>query len=610
MPTNKYPYPIYLEKAVDAVREVFDNEYPLLTLPFPKIRLMSEDESGYSSGMYYITIGDQWQIHLNFGKLPKDYKTFQQEVKVLTRHEIEHYRLCPFNVITHFKMLGTVLNVLKRWSKRQRSESTLIWSKKWAGQIVNQVADVIVDTSNFRRFPEETAVSEQAWIRKTSGDTGIENGFRFQKMMFLLKQSLWCRDLGVYESDQTLRYEVDNLTHLFKSVDMTDLDVLQELTEAYAMAMIRLFRKDMAEWQGKQQMSISSTHVLGTSLADSNSSGNSSGPKNSGDSGELEDSDASKPSNEEHDNTNSENSEDPHQATPTKNGNDGQEELVLLDTDQVDEAIGQLAQEISLEEFSDILACAGIPQLSDSDKKKIWFEQRSVDSIPLEVPVAKGSRQGITYPVPWRLGHPVEDLDVGLSLQVSPRIIPGITTKQWERQIVDLPMDEKKEADLLLVIDRSGSMGKTTQPTSKLHVALLASFGFIKYFEQKGSQISLITFSTNFLVVDWTKSYDLIKEGLLTEGGGGTVFPDEQIDEQLQKKSENTVIVIITDGEIKNWKSTLSLFRIIMAKGNKIFLFLIKAGGIDRYHELAQFGGVVEAVQNLDEIRNLVFSNI
>jgi len=107
MPTNKYPYPIYLEKAVDAVREVFDNEYPLLTLPFPKIRLMSEDESGYSSGMYYITIGDQWQIHLNFGKLPKDYKTFQQEVKVLTRHEIEHYRLCPFNVITHFKMLGT-----------------------------------------------------------------------------------------------------------------------------------------------------------------------------------------------------------------------------------------------------------------------------------------------------------------------------------------------------------------------------------------------------------------------------------------------------------------------------------------------------------------------
>jgi len=472
------------------------------------------------------------------------------------------------------------------------------------------VADVIVDTSNFRRFPEETAVSEQAWIRKTSGDTGIENGFRFQKMMFLLKQSLWCRDLGVYESDQTLRYEVDNLTHLFKSVDMTDLDVLQELTEAYAMAMIRLFRKDMAEWQGKQQMSISSTHVLGTSLADSNSSGNSSGPKNSGDSGELEDSDASKPSNEEHDNTNSENSEDPHQATPTKNGNDGQEELVLLDTDQVDEAIGQLAQEISLEEFSDILACAGIPQLSDSDKKKIWFEQRSVDSIPLEVPVAKGSRQGITYPVPWRLGHPVEDLDVGLSLQVSPRIIPGITTKQWERQIVDLPMDEKKEADLLLVIDRSGSMGKTTQPTSKLHVALLASFGFIKYFEQKGSQISLITFSTNFLVVDWTKSYDLIKEGLLTEGGGGTVFPDEQIDEQLQKKSENTVIVIITDGEIKNWKSTLSLFRIIMAKGNKIFLFLIKAGGIDRYHELAQFGGVVEAVQNLDEIRNLVFSNI
>lgn len=96
----------YRLKAQEAIEYVFVKEYHnSLGIPMPIVKMLLPDDANYSTGQYYITIDKTWQIHLNFGKLPISYHEFQNEVKVLTRHEIEHYMCCPFDVITHFRML-------------------------------------------------------------------------------------------------------------------------------------------------------------------------------------------------------------------------------------------------------------------------------------------------------------------------------------------------------------------------------------------------------------------------------------------------------------------------------------------------------------------------
>ena len=83
---------VYKQKAQEAIESVFNNEYhSSLGIPMPEVQMLLPDDENYATGQYYITIDRTWQIHLNFGKLPVSYKEFTDEVKVLTRHEIEHY---------------------------------------------------------------------------------------------------------------------------------------------------------------------------------------------------------------------------------------------------------------------------------------------------------------------------------------------------------------------------------------------------------------------------------------------------------------------------------------------------------------------------------------
>ena len=106
---------IYQDIAIHAIESVFEGEYHnTLGIPMPQIKIIMPDDADYITGQYYIMIDDTWQIHLNFGKLPISFKEFEDEVKVLTRHEIEHYMCCPFDVITHLRMLKCIIDVYKK----------------------------------------------------------------------------------------------------------------------------------------------------------------------------------------------------------------------------------------------------------------------------------------------------------------------------------------------------------------------------------------------------------------------------------------------------------------------------------------------------------------
>lgn len=200
MPTN---YEAYRKQAEQAVKDVFVKEYRnSIGIPLPQIDFILPDSDDYKTGQYYISIDETWQIHLNFGLLPISYKDFQEEVRVLTRHEVGHYMCCPFDVITHFRMLKTIIDTFNKHYVRKFPTLNII---QLAGNLSNQAADIIVDTVNFNRNKSETLKSEIAWIKKGSGFHGMP---RHNKLMFLTKQTLWEESLELEETDEELLVEV------------------------------------------------------------------------------------------------------------------------------------------------------------------------------------------------------------------------------------------------------------------------------------------------------------------------------------------------------------------------------------------------------------------
>jgi len=557
-------YETYKQKALEACKNVFENEYNRsIGLPLPQIEFILPDSSNYKSGEYYIRIGDTWQIHLNFGLLPVSYKEFQEEVRVLTRHEVEHYMCCPFDVLSHFRMLKVIIDTYrKNYSQHQIDIVAL------AGSLSNQASDIIIDSKNFFLHREETLKSEIAWIKKI-GSTAFNVLPRHSKLMFLVKEAIWEESLELNEEDKELIEEVKSLAFNFKVDGITNKDLFIEKTIAYTHSFFKLFAQDKNE-------------------EDKN---NKHGSRSKSD-------------------------QDPQivrpQMTPSKDSQEGGNSFVFQSPDKVQEALAQLAQETSIEQFSQIISAAGISSLSEKEKQRIWFVAQEMDMIPIIEKAPKGSNDNYSYPTAWKLGDPLEQMDMMLSFATSPVIIPGLTTKKWVQNAVFSYGSERKEIDLLLVVDTSGSMGSVLDSKTTLHQAILASYGIIKYFETKSQNVSLIGFSDKITVYsDWSKNYDYIRELLLVNGSGGTNFPIQRIEELIGKSKNPVAIVVITDGEIQNIGETVIYFKEYLSDGNKLFIFLQdKKSTIEKYKILINYGAFITKAITAEEMKNTVLNEI
>lgn len=563
MSTN---YEIYNELATEACRHVFQNEYNRsIGIPLPIITVDSylPGDSKYFSGQYYISIGNTWQIILDFGKLPTSYKKFQEEVRVLARHEVEHYMCCPFDVLTHFRMLKAIIDTYHKHYSHH-----LIDIVSLSGSLANQSADIIIDTKNFYRYNSETIKSEIAWIKK-GGNEPFKDLKRHSKLMFLTKEAIWQESLELYEDDADLKAEVESLAIKFLNGGIDNKGLFISKTIDYSHSFFKLFEQDKQD--EKQQ----------------ENSGTGSGQSNSQQSG--------KP-----------------QIAPSKDSQQNGSQFIFQSPDKIKEALIQLAQEASLAQFSLILSAAGLSELSEKEKHKIWFDAQNTDIIPIIEQSPKGSNDNYSYPTTWKLGDPLEEMDMMLSFSTSPVIIPGVTTKKWVRNPVFSSGSEKKDTDLLLIIDTSGSMGAVTDTKTNLHQAVLAAYGMIKYFESRKNQIALVGFSDRITVnVDLTKDYDHIREQLLLNGSGGTNFPINRIQAIIDNSKNPLVSVIITDGELQNTSQTIEYFKEYLTVGNKLFIFLQdRKSTIEKYKTLTNYGAKVLKTLTANEMRDSVLNEI
>ena len=593
----------YKTKAQEAIEYVFSSEYHnSLGIPMPEVQMLLADDENYSTGQYYITIDKTWQIHLNFGKLPVSYKEFQDEVKVLTRHEIEHYMCCPFDVITHLRMLKCIRNIY------YREYSHLGVNIEYAcGSIANQAADIIVDTKNFYLHPQETLQSEINWIKK---GTNIAICPRHNKLMFLTKEAIWGCSLDIKENDAELLKIVAQMAKKFKENGIDDKSSFISKTEEYTRAFFYLYTRDKKEGnvdQGGQQGKPGSGNQQQGGQQGQSGSGNqqqggqqgqssSSNQQQGGQQGQLDQS----------------NQQQGQFSIGPKDKSENGSAFVFADPDKIKEAIEALAHETELNEFVDLLGIAGLGGLSCKDREKLWFTAQSSDIIPIEEETNTGNPINYSYPNTWRIGDPIESLDLVLSYITSPILIPGITTKKWERITTESHGSEKKQRDLLLVVDTSGSMKSVTREADNMHQAVLASFGILNYFESKKCKVALIEFSDSVRVdITWTVQYDEIREKLLTNGSGGTQFPIHRIQSTLEKSKNELVTVVITDGELGNLQESVTFFREYLNEGNKLYIFLLGSNGLSNgYDKLSEIGAKVYKANSAREFCNLVLSDL
>lgn len=558
---------IYLEKAIEVTKKVFKNEYyGSLGIPLPEIRFMNPDEPQYESGSYYINIGTTWQINLNFGKLPSSLNDFETEVKILTRHEIEHFATCPFDIITHLRMLNVITQIYKNNYKHLNLDlKTLVPS------LSNQAADIIIDTHNFIRYPEETLRSEIQWIKKGCSD--FSKLPSHSKLMFLTKQAVWKKfhevDLELNETNKDLLSKVDSLAELFVKDGIINKKLFLSKTESYANLFFELFIQDQKD----------ETNDSGENNSDQQSSNNNSNGQ---------------------------------QNIPAKDTTPDGSNLIFQSPENIDFAIQQLAQETELAVFEDLLEMAGIKYLNQIEKRIKWFEFQNTDEIEFNEFSYKGSEDLLAYPENWKIGDPIEELDLILTLTTSPIIIPGVTTKKWYKDSQFIGGINKKNMDLLLVLDSSGSMGHISNGNSNLSNAIKSSFGVIKHFEKSNSKIATINFSTKSIVTQWTKEYNSIKKSLFLENGGSTIFPTNEIISLRKKNNEECVIVVITDGDISNPNHAIQIFKDFLRKGDKLFFFLQSKNTqtVNLFKCLEGDGAIVSEAFTADDIREIVLSDL
>ena len=250
--------------------------------------------------------------------------------------------------------------------------------------------------------------------------------------------------------------------------------------------------------------------------------------------------------------------------------------------------------------------------MSDKQKGVLWFNVQSANIIPIVEFSNTGNKSSYTYPSVWRIGDPIEELDLMLTYMTSPRLIPGMTTKKWEYVSNDDNGTESKQMDLLLVVDTSGSMGSAMKESANMHQAVLASYGILSYFESTKSQVAFIGFSDKIdAYVDWSDKYDDVRERLLTNGHGGTKFPISRIKSTLDVRSRDLVTVLITDGDLGNINESVSYFRDYLNDDNKLYIFLLVGSkSLHSYEPLKNIGAKIYNANNANEFCDMVLTDM
>jgi Mg-chelatase subunit ChlD len=214
----------------------------------------------------------------------------------------------------------------------------------------------------------------------------------------------------------------------------------------------------------------------------------------------------------------------------------------------------------------------------------------------------------------WRLGDPVEELDVVQSLQAFPVIVPNMSTRKWMKSYTFSSRNESSTPDLLIVIDSSGSMTWSfgrDRISGAFHIALISAFAAVDFAYRQGKKVGVINFSGSSRTCDWTREKRNIERTLMQYQGSGTVMPVREIKAMCKKAESENMILVITDAQVSNWNPFVKTIKGLSRKGHSFFIFHIGSGKSSGIHEkLEKAGGTVIPVNSPDNLFDLVIRQV
>ena len=509
---------------------------------------------------FYITEGE-WRVHLEVSveDVPfLDYDDLTRFFRSVCRHEVAHYTVCPYDVATSTLLVSRAARAVE---------------PRHAPFVVNFFTDLIVDTYLFERYPEEALWTERVIVDHVHRKFG--GGSKVWKLFVRSYEKVWGKRIltGVkVEVPRDVEEAATRISRVLKRGGVMDEKAWPGKVEKLAKILKPFLEEEMGENPPKG--------VRGTLVK-------------APDGGRVF---------------------LPDDVAHTMRGNpvDAPMRVRGRRMEEGEKAARRFAEEGGrLEEFLEASRIAG---LSSSRRKALRAWYRGKANLKVDVRVRSRRRGGLpVYPDVWRLEDPIDELDVPLSLQAFPRLIPNVTTKKWVRFSGEGGEGERSPPDMLIVLDSSGSMGGVAEGTP-FDLALTAAFAALKFAVSRCCKVAAVNFSDRTLTCEWTRSRVQVEDVLLRYQGGGTVLPVNEISSIVRRNSCEVLVLVITDAEIANWGEAVKELEKLIVAGHHVAMFFI-GGGMggrkeERYRRFLSAGGRIYPIPNVKNLPEIVIGEV
>jgi hypothetical protein len=534
----------------------------------------------------------EWQVMLNMAAIP----SWLEGIAAIEwlrlfpiYHEVAHYAVCPFDGITHARMM---IKVIDAWKSALSDECLFI---------INFFSDIIVNDDLHGMLGTDFFNAMKEWVEYTIIET-TKNNYNISTtylIFILVHEMMWNQQFSTFIYPDAVRATASKIVDIMK-FSSNWYDAIFRITEILKPAIINETRNDhpghgmeVISESMKSKMSKNKDSVDPCNGSESPSSG----------SGSASNEKASKSPSSQGSSTPSK-----KDASQNKSGEINEKILVKIKKDNKitskpfdmtffmgdpvaektrgninkDEKNNEREKLLSIIDQMDVgFGAAGklmkFMHVSDDDDQawRLWLRAKSRGIMKYDTMTRQKERGGISLPSEWEWGRPTNDWNIFSSVMISPRFpfppfATGFKEFRGPRGCESLP----DVRDLLIVRDSSGSMAMTMDGmistvnkikfgtierklNNKFNLSALATFAALQAAHYKGAKYAVINFSSDRIETDWMrpeeKSIDMAERVIMHYQGGGTVIPIGAIMKKIGDK-KHTFILVITDSNLFNWK--------------------------------------------------------
>lgn len=531
--------------------------------PLPEPKIEHEDAA---SSFFYID-SNNWVVHLNTAGVPINFDTNEAEpfLRSICHHEIQHYLVCPFDGITN--------GLLFRAAREHVNEPTALF-------VCNLFADLVVDSGLLKRYPILTHDRIKASLHDSSIRTHEHS--KLWGLVVACYRSMWG-----FPVPSTVN--IDSPTY---SAGQAVVDVARKSIddEAVWITAVRKIAKIVAEWNPEKEDVLAGCVVSDSASKEVPSRGGIvlvpiDVDTVMGNPVEIRNGDRAR------------------RCSKTELFFDDEAEMERLAV-EVDKRGGDLR------ELRDVYLVTGY----GSDPNlwiRFWYRVKAKDLLRTDIRQRTNAGMAPLSPQVWRLGDPIEELDIVQSLQAFPVIVPNMSTRRWVTTTLQGEETSHLMPDLLIVIDSSGSMTysmKSKKVSGPYHVALVSAFAALDLALRNNRRVSVINFSDGIRSCDWSTERSIPESVLLQYQGGGTVAPVQAMNSLCTASEGQVMVLLISDAEIHNWEDLTDSVRKLVRRGHSIFIFRIGRGRKKDAAEksLSEAGASVIPVESVNSLPGLV----